>query len=68
MNSLKKVDGMLILTRKEGEKIRIGEQVILCVLKIRGNKVRLGIQAPSETLIQREEGEVPEKIDNGFKA
>jgi len=46
---------MLILTRKSGEVIRIGEQVVLRVLEVRGQQVRLGIEAPSSVRIYREE-------------
>ncbi|HEV7730605.1 MAG TPA: carbon storage regulator CsrA [Candidatus Binatia bacterium] len=46
---------MLILTRKLGEVIRIGDQVAVRVLEIRGNQVRLGVEAPTEVRIYREE-------------
>ncbi|MFA5183712.1 MAG: carbon storage regulator [Syntrophales bacterium] len=53
---------MLILTRKEGETIQIGENVTVCIVEIRGNKVRVGIQAPAGTLILRDEKEPIEKM------
>ncbi|MBI3618892.1 carbon storage regulator, partial [Candidatus Peregrinibacteria bacterium] len=37
---------MLVLTRKRGEKIRIGEDIILTVVEIDRGKIRLGIEAP----------------------
>ena len=46
---------MLILTRKLGEVIRIGECIAVRVLEMRGNQVRLGIEAPPEVRIYREE-------------
>jgi len=46
---------MLVLSRKESEKIRLGEDVILTVVRVSGDRVRLGIQAPSNMLILREE-------------
>ena len=46
---------MLILTRKVGETIRIGDAVTVRVLEVRGSQVRLGIEAPSDVRIFREE-------------
>jgi len=46
---------MLILTRKSGEIIRIGDAVTVRVLEIRGNQVRLGVEAPGDVRIYREE-------------
>lgn len=46
---------MLVLTRKKGEVIRIGSDVVLTVVEIRGDKVRLGIAAPLDVAIHREE-------------
>ncbi len=46
---------MLVLTRKSDESIRIGEDIKITVLEIRGNQVRLGIDAPSGVMIYREE-------------
>jgi carbon storage regulator len=46
---------MLILTRKVGEIIRIGDAVTIRVLEVRGSQVRLGVDAPSEVRIFREE-------------
>lgn len=44
---------MLVLTRKEQQRIVIDEQISLVLLGIHGNKVRIGIQAPNERLILR---------------
>jgi carbon storage regulator len=46
---------MLILTRRLGEKLVIGEDVFLSVMGIKGNQVRLGIHAPKEVSVHREE-------------
>ncbi len=46
---------MLILTRKSGEAIRIGDEVTLRIIEIRGNQVRLGVEAPRNLPIHREE-------------
>ncbi len=46
---------MLILTRKIGECITIGDQIKVYVVDIRGKQVRLGIEAPADAVIHREE-------------
>lgn len=46
---------MLILTRKLGESITIGDSIRVSVLGIRGRQVRLGIDAPSDVIVHREE-------------
>jgi carbon storage regulator len=46
---------MLVLSRKVGETIVIGDQIVITLAAIRGNRVRLGITAPPHVLIQREE-------------
>lgn len=46
---------MLILTRKSGEVIRIGEEIVVRVLEVRGQQVRIGIEAPPAVRIYREE-------------
>lgn len=46
---------MLILTRKSGETIRIGNNISITVLGISGQQVRLGITAPAEVEVHREE-------------
>lgn len=46
---------MLILTRKKDEAIKIGDEVTVTVLAVRGNQVRLGINAPKDVSVHREE-------------
>lgn len=46
---------MLILTRRLGESLSIGDDVKLTVLSIKANQVRIGIEAPKEVSIQRTE-------------
>lgn len=46
---------MLVLTRKLGECIAIDDHIKITVVQIKGKQVRLGIQAPKETKIHREE-------------
>jgi carbon storage regulator len=48
-------NGTLVLTRKLGEKIMVGDDIVIQVTLIAGNKVRLGIQAPQSLPIHREE-------------
>lgn len=46
---------MLVLTRRIGESIKINEDVKITVIDIKGKNIRLGIEAPKETKIYREE-------------
>jgi carbon storage regulator len=46
---------MLVLSRKRGERIVIGEHVTVTVLDVRGDRVKLGFAAPAEMPIHREE-------------
>jgi len=46
---------MLVLSRKQDEKIIIGDSITLMVVSIQGDKVRLGIEAPKHVSIHREE-------------
>ena len=46
---------MLILTRRVGETLVIGDDVMVTVLGVRGNQVRIGVNAPKEVSVHREE-------------
>jgi carbon storage regulator len=46
---------MLILTRRIGESVFVGEEVKMTVLGVRGNQVRIGINAPKDVPVHREE-------------
>jgi carbon storage regulator len=46
---------MLILTRKTGEGIRIGDAITLKIIEVRGNQVRVGVEAPRNISVHREE-------------
>ena len=49
---------MLVLTRKEGQKINIGEEITVTVTGIKGKQVRIGIEAPKSVPIHRPEARV----------
>lgn len=61
---------MLVLSRKLNQEIRIGENVVVRVLEIRGNQIRLGIVAPAEVPVLREEilTKVPSLVRQGKTA
>ena len=60
---------MLVLSRKSTESIHIGDSVVVTVLEIRGNKVRIGIDAPKEIHVLRSELQgVISKLPSGFVA
>ena len=54
---------MLVLSRKPNQSIFINENIVVTVLSIQGDKVRLGIEAPREMPVHRQE--VYERIQNG---
>ena len=53
---------MLILTRRVGETLMIGDNVSVTVLRVKGNQVRLGVNAPKDVSVHREE--IFERIQN----
>ncbi|NNF50872.1 MAG: carbon storage regulator CsrA [Gammaproteobacteria bacterium] len=61
---------MLILTRRVGESVMIGDEVTITVLGVKGNQVRIGVNAPKDVAVHREEiyeriqkeHDVPEEI------
>jgi carbon storage regulator len=46
---------MLVLSRKEGEQIQIGDDIVLTISRIQGNRVSIGIEAPPKVAIRRGE-------------
>jgi carbon storage regulator len=46
---------MLILTRRVGETLMVGDEVTVTVLGVKGNQVRIGVNAPKEVSVHREE-------------
>jgi carbon storage regulator len=53
---------MLILTRRVGETLMVGEEVTVTVLEVKGSQVRIGINAPKEISVHREE--IYQRIQN----
>jgi len=46
---------MLVLSRKVGERVLIGDRIAITIVRINGNAVRLGIEAPADMLVVRQE-------------
>lgn len=46
---------MLIVTRRPGEKVMVGDQVVITVIEVKGSSVRIGIDAPRTVPVYREE-------------
>ena len=46
---------MLVLSRKESERIRLGDSIIVTVVRVSGDRVRIGIEAPPDVLVLRDE-------------
>jgi carbon storage regulator len=59
---------MLVLSRKESERIILGDSIVLTIVRISGDRVRLGIEAPSDMLILRTELEPNKKGAEDSKA
>lgn len=54
---------MLVLSRKESEKIKLGDSIVLTIVRVNGDRVRLGIEAPGDMLILRHELDLPPSPD-----
>jgi len=46
---------MLVLSRRENERIKIGNSIVLTIVRVAGDRVRIGIEAPSNVVVLREE-------------
>lgn len=46
---------MLVLSRRERERIKLGDSIVITVVRVSGDKVRLGIEAPANVLVLRDE-------------
>lgn len=46
---------MLVLSRKESQRIKVGDSIVVTVVRLSGDKVRLGIEAPRDMVVLREE-------------
>jgi carbon storage regulator len=58
---------MLVLSRKETERIKLGDSIVITVVRISGDKVRLGIDAPPNVIVLRHELE-PHDSDRPVRA
>lgn len=56
---------MLVLSRKPMQRIHIGDSVVITLIEIRGNKVRIGIDAPKDIHVLR--GELQDKVSNSSR-
>jgi carbon storage regulator len=52
---------MLVLSRKESQRIRLGDSIVITIVKVSGDKVRIGIDAPADVLVLRDELEPREQ-------
>lgn len=46
---------MLVLSRRASERIKLGDSIVLTVIRVAGDKVRLGIEAPGDIIVLRDE-------------
>ncbi len=46
---------MLVLSRRESERIRLGDSIVVTVVRLSGDRVRLGIEAPADIVVLRDE-------------
>jgi carbon storage regulator len=52
---------MLVLSRRERQRIRLGNSIVVTVVRVSGDRVRLGIEAPQDVLVLRDELEVDQR-------
>lgn len=53
---------MLVLSRKQNERIRVGDSVVVTIVRVSGDKVRIGIEAPPHVRVLRDELEVSDAV------
>ena len=63
---------MLVLSRRESQQIKLGDSIVVTVVKVGGDRVRLGIEAPSDVLVlrgelERRDGAAPSPLRDGLK-
>ena len=58
---------MLVLSRRERQRIKLGDSIVVTVVRVAGDKVRLGIEAPPEVIVLRDELE-PHALDETVKS
>jgi carbon storage regulator len=46
---------MLVLSRKESQRVQVGDSIVLTIVRVNGDRVRLGIEAPAEVQVRRGE-------------
>lgn len=49
---------MLVLSRRERERVRLGDSIVITIVRVSGDRVRLGIEAPDDMLVLRDELEL----------
>lgn len=54
---------MLVLSRKEMERVKVGDSIVVTIVRVSGDKVRLGIEAPDDVLVLRDELEPFESME-----
>ena len=54
---------MLVLSRRESERIKLGDSIVVTVVRVSGDRVRLGIEAPSNVVVLREEIAATDQAD-----
>lgn len=59
---------MLVLSRKPTEKIRLGNSIVVTVVRVSGDKVRLGIEAPPDVVVLRDELNEEPSLSSARKA
>jgi carbon storage regulator len=58
---------MLVLSRRESERIRLGDSIVVTVVRVAGDRVRLGIEAPTHVVVLRDELE-PHPLSDSLPA